>query len=195
MGKRLKRGAALLVGLALAMSLAGCNKDGDSSVSDDLSRTPASSEPDVSASAPAEDDSAASNAGEDASEAPVSTAPVPVAVEVAPGTFHQYNEDRYTDDRAPYLELAADGTAVFRLNSGMGQVGNATGSYTLGGSSLILTIEDLEVSGLFRGSDTATLAFRVLSGDHLQYAGEAYGLSLGGDIFTRVGAGAYDPNA
>lgn len=209
MGTRsIRRGAALLIGLALAFGLAGCNKDGDSSTGEDLSRSMPDSGSDVSVSAPADagaDDSDAAGDGADASgtgadasdsqaEAPPAT-PAAASVEVAAGKFLCLNEQRYADERAPYLELAGDGTAVFRLNSGMGQMGDASGPCAISGSSLTLTIDDLGVDERFRGDGADSLSFTVLDADHLRFSGEAFGLTLSGDIFTREGAGEYDPSA
>ncbi|MDL2294063.1 hypothetical protein LJC60_05465, partial [Ruminococcaceae bacterium OttesenSCG-928-D13] len=207
MGTRsIKRGAALLIGLALAFGLAGCNKDGDSSTGEDLSRSMPDSGSDVSASAPADESDAsgdgadASGADIDASDSQTQPADPPPAttaasVEVAAGKFVCLNEQRYADERAPYLELAGDGTAVFRLNSGMGQMGDASGPCAISGRSLSLTIDDLGVDERFRGDGADNLTFTVLDADHLRFSGEAFGLTLSGDIFTREGAGEYDPTA
>jgi hypothetical protein len=68
-------------------------------------------------------------------------------------------------------------------------LGLAGGAYSVSGGTLTLSIETIEIDEpVFLGSGVSNIRFEVLNPDNLRYVGDAYGLTLRGNVFTREGA-------
>lgn len=204
--------AALLLAAALVFGLAACGGGDDSSgILPDVSGSgvsasqageeggeaaassegAASGEEAASGEAAASGETAASGgeavSGSGAGSAALEAAP---PAEVSLGVYYCYDEARYPEDRAPYLELKENGEAVFRVHSGM-ELGLATGSYSVSGTTLSMVIDSLEIEDDFWNDDFAGLQFQVMDENNLKYAGDTYGLTLQGNLFTLEGAPVY----
>ncbi len=170
---------------ALVFVLAGCGDDEavSSSIPQDEVQSVASSMPQ---SSPADDSSQPSS-----QMAASSAAPPPAAVQLEAGRFLAYNDDRFAEERTPYIELS-DSQVMFRVNTGM-ELATVTGSYSISGTNLTITIEELEAAQLFPGYTAGALTFTVLDENTLEYSGDNYGLTQAGNIFVREGEQPYVP--
>lgn len=169
----MKRGILLVLSAGMLLSMVACgNKEDASSVSSEsassaVSVSLASSTASVSGSVPV----------------PSSVAPQPVYMQ---GVFMALDENRYADENAPRFELFEDGTYTMKVNTGEGGEAGFTGSYSLLGNNLVLTVEE-RMGEDFLGQRIASLPFTKLSEDHFRYEGQPLGMTRAGDQFTRDG--------
>ncbi len=156
-------------------------------------------EDDSAADASAADSEATSDASATAEDASATSAvsmpATPAPAEVSTGKFLPADDGRFPAERSPYLQLNEDGSGIFHVNTGL-ELGEILGSYVVSGSTLTFTIESSpEFIEAYQGFTATTLRFNVLGDDYLAYSGDAYGLTLPGNLFTKEGAPPYDPNA
>lgn len=163
--------------LAVSVFFVACGSDEDAAASSSSSEPSPSS----SSSEPS-DDSSSSDASQSTSSAP----PAP-AVELLKGApYTCFDEARYPANRAPYL-VFTDTSFTFTFNTGEVIIGNMTGSWTLSGNTLTLTVEGRDCSD-FRGENISELTFTVQDTYNLVYSGEYIGLTHDGDVFQAEGA-------
>ncbi len=166
----MKRVLLLVLVLAMLLPIAACGKKEDAS-----SVASESASESTSASLPSSGSVSAPPAS--------SVAPVP---ETMKGTFIAIDELRYEDKNAPQFELSEDGTFTMKVNTGEGGDAGFTGTYTLSGTNLVLTVVERQGED-FLGQRITSMPFTKLSEDHFRYGGEPLGLTRAGDQFTRNG--------
>lgn len=189
-GNKLKYGVLLLA--ALFIFTACGKKDQSESASTPSSDSSLSS----SVASMADASSNAASAGSLSGSTPAGTndtATPPAAtpqVQLSPGKFFHFDNERYPEARAPFLELQDGQQAFFHANTGSGMA-DVTGTYAINGNSLVFTITSIEGNTEFWGASFTTLTFNIIDENYLYFTGDAFGLTLSGNVFGREGMPPY----